>query len=193
LKLFRNEWLERLTYMPISVFIPFWAITLPLVCWNSLTIPLSSFCGLFIAGLCVWTIFEYIGHRFFFHLELRSAAGQRLIFVMHGNHHDDPSDKLRNMMPLIVTVPVSFALWEIGRLCAGAYGAALFAGFLAGYISYDLIHYLCHQVTFRSGFMGRLRRHHLSHHYAAPDRNFAVSNMVWDQIFRTKTGRASRP
>jgi sterol desaturase/sphingolipid hydroxylase (fatty acid hydroxylase superfamily) len=30
-----------------------------------------------------------------------------------------------------------------------------------------------------------LRRHHLQHHYAAPDQNFGVSSPLWDIIFRT--------
>ncbi|GBQ63436.1 sterol desaturase [Ameyamaea chiangmaiensis NBRC 103196] len=190
-RLFRNDTLERLTYMPIAVFVPVWGIVLAGLAYEGSALPmLQSFLS-FGTGLALWTLMEYIAHRHVFHLNLSSAVGKRFIFLLHGNHHAEPGDKLRNMMPLTVTLPIAAALWIVARMFAGAPGLAMLAGFVAGYVAYDLIHYSCHQYAFRRGWLGGLRRHHLSHHYAAPNRNFAVSNTFWDRIFRTKAGRVS--
>lgn len=90
-------------------------------------------------------------------------------------------------MPLIVTVPVGSLVCGILYLLFGDCGKALFSGFVIGYVVYDLVHYFCHQRQFSSGIMGRLRRHHLVHHFAKPDQNFAVSNTFWDYVFSTKS------
>jgi len=190
-RLFRNEMLERLTYMPIAMFVPVWGTVLTGLVYEASALSVIQFGLLFCAGLALWTLVEYIAHRHVFHLNLSSVIGKRFIFLLHGNHHSEPADKLRNMMPLTVTLPIALVLWCAARIFAGAPGLAMLVGFVAGYVAYDLIHYSCHQYVFRRGWLGRLRRHHLSHHYAAPNRNFAVSNTFWDRIFRTKAGRAS--
>lgn len=187
-KLFKTDWLERLTYMPLGVFLPFWIVVVSIVLWACRSLVFFDFLLAFAGGFLLWTATEYIGHRFFFHLKPSSAIGKRLVFLMHGNHHELPSDKLRNMMPLIVTIPVGYAIFCALHASLGDYGIAVFSGFVTGYVGYDLIHYLCHQHQFRSGIMGHLRRHHLIHHFASPDKNFSVSNTLWDYVFNTKSG-----
>ncbi|MXV43508.1 fatty acid hydroxylase [Saccharibacter sp. 17.LH.SD] len=151
-----------------------------------------EFSYLFLAGFLLWTLFEYLAHRFIFHLELSSQLGKYFVFVIHGNHHDQPTDKLRNMMPLVVSVPLALAFWYVGEWWGGRVGTSVFCGFLAGYITYDVIHYLCHQIRFKRGIMARLRRHHNLHHFASAETNYAVSNTFWDYVFSTKMKRPSQ-
>lgn len=190
-RLFRNAWLERLTYMPIYVFLPVWASIILMVCVYSLPQSIVHFVSFYILGFFVWTLTEYLAHRFLFHFRFSSDLGQKFVFLIHGNHHEIPKDKLRNMMPLSVTIPVSALLWAMAYSVAGRAGTAGFGGFLIGYVFYDFVHYGCHQWGFNRGPFRRLKRHHLIHHYAVPDKNFAVSTTFWDSIFQTKERRSS--
>ncbi|MBS1038466.1 MULTISPECIES: sterol desaturase family protein [Gluconobacter] len=176
--------------MPLSVFIPVWVVIFSLVCLDCVPMAVAPFVALFLMGLIFWSFFEYLGHRFLFHLDLSHEIGKRFIFLIHGNHHDEPGEKLRNMMPLSVSLPLAGLLWGLAHFLGGHSGTTFFLGFLAGYIVYDLVHYACHQYRPKRGILRKLRRHHLIHHYAAPEKNFAVSNDVWDRIFHTKTGRS---
>lgn len=110
---------------------------------------------------------------------------------MHGNHHDDPDDPLRNLMPLVVTVPFGLLLWAAFVLVGGALGHAIFNGFLIGYFCYDLVHYLCHQGPLPSKMGTLIKRHHMLHHYAILECNYGVTSTFWDKVFRTnfKTAR----
>ncbi|GEB41688.1 sterol desaturase family protein [Gluconobacter sphaericus] len=187
-RLFQNRWLELMTFMPMKIFLPFWALILALVIYNTLPMPAGHFLELVSLGFLMWSVIEYLGHRFLFHLELKSAFGQHLIFIIHGNHHDLPSDPLRNMLPLNVTVPIAAALWFGAVSLFHQNGKAIFLGFLLGYVGYDFIHYACHQFPMKKWpFFRRLHRHHMLHHYAKPDRNFAVTAIFWDRICGTKS------
>ena len=60
-----------------------------------------------------------------------------------------------------------------------------FAGGLLGYLLYDLSHYAMHRGPSRFEFFNRLRRRHMQHHYATPERWYGVSTPLWDHVFRT--------
>ena len=62
---------------------------------------------------------------------------------------------------------------------------AFFAGFLAGYLFYDITHYAIHHFNLRSKFWMDLKHHHMIHHYKDPDNGYGVSSKFWDLIFRT--------
>jgi sterol desaturase/sphingolipid hydroxylase (fatty acid hydroxylase superfamily) len=59
------------------------------------------------------------------------------------------------------------------------------AGFMIGYLVYDLIHYATHHYPIRGGFMKSLKRHHMKHHFKEPNLRFGVSSTVWDHAFGT--------
>lgn len=185
-KLFRNSWLEQMTFMPMKIFLPFWTVALILSIRSAAPLPVLAFFGDAIIGLLVWTVVEYLAHRFLFHLDLQSSFGKQLIFVIHGNHHSFPHDALRNMMPLSVTVPIALLLWFISGVLDGRSGHAIFVGFLTGYILYDFIHYACHQYPMKKWPLSMLRRHHLVHHFHSSDANFGVSIPFWDKVFGTR-------
>ena len=79
--------------------------------WNPLVlyfnIPILLSCIIyFLIGLSVWTLFEYVAHRFLFHweppLELKYFNADRLnviSFLVHGMHHLIPTDELRLVFP----------------------------------------------------------------------------------------------
>jgi dihydroceramide fatty acyl 2-hydroxylase len=61
----------------------------------------------------------------------------------------------------------------------------LTAGFMIGYLLYDLTHYATHHFPMRSGYAKYLKRYHMAHHYKDPNTRFGVSSPVWDWVFRT--------
>lgn len=178
--------MELTTFMPMKVFLPFWTVALGMTFWTLRHVPVGAGLALFAAGLAFWTIIEYLCHRHLFHAPCSSRMMKQMVFLVHGNHHDMPADALRNMMPLSVTVPVALGLWYFLSWLGGELGRSSFAGFLTGYVIYDLVHYYCHQGRGRGRLARFLKHHHLLHHHGAPDYNFGVSSALWDRVFKTR-------
>lgn len=82
-----------------------------------------------LVGLFLWTIIEYIFHRYCFHASSSASWVNKVVFIMHGNHHEVPDDPLRNLMPLVVTVPLAVALWYLLGSEEEITGARLLSGF----------------------------------------------------------------
>jgi sterol desaturase/sphingolipid hydroxylase (fatty acid hydroxylase superfamily) len=182
--LFQNAWLERLTVVSLSWFLVTWGVLLPLIAlagWGAVG-PLAGL-GLAAAGLLVWSLFEYAMHRFLFHWKARFAPLQALAFLIHGSHHLQPNDRLRNLMPPVVSIPVALCIWGIFALLLGDAGTWAFLGFMLGYVMYDLTHFACHQLPMRSGLARAIKRHHMRHHHIDENANYAVTFLFWDRIF----------
>ena len=167
-----------------------WAILLPLVAvigWGTVE-PLWGFL-LLCAGLLIWTLFEYAAHRYLFHWEAKWDFVQRVVFIIHSNHHLEPNDRLRNLMPPIVSIPVALCIWALFYTMGGAPATWVFLGFILGYVCYDLTHYACHQWPMQ-GRLGRaLKRHHMRHHFTNQSCNFAITAILWDRAFGSEINR----
>ncbi|GAN54805.1 sterol desaturase family protein [Tanticharoenia sakaeratensis] len=187
IRLFQNKWLELTTLTPLPVFLGVWlpvAILMVVVAFRENAL-MTAAIGL-IAGGAVWAGFEYLAHRYIFHLNLSSRLGRHMIFLIHGNHHADPADPLRSIMPLTVTIPLGLLIWLACHAAGDTVGDAVFAGFVMGYISYDFVHWSCHQTRAHGRLALALRRHHLLHHYARRDGNYATTVPMLDRLFHTR-------
>lgn len=145
----------------------------------------------FVLGLVLWSLTEYMVHRFVFHLRPRSSWQEKVVFLFHGIHHLQPQCKTRLVMPPAVSVPMAvifyvlfYVVWN-GLLGLGHWVFPLFAGFIAGYICYDMIHYATHHLPMRHGWWKFLKRYHMQHHYKTPEQRFGVSSPLWDKVFGT--------
>jgi sterol desaturase/sphingolipid hydroxylase (fatty acid hydroxylase superfamily) len=137
-------------------------------------------------GYLIWTLTEYWLHRIVFHFEPDHGIGARLHWIIHGVHHDHPNDPMRLVMPPSVSVPLA-ALFVYGfYLIFGSPGfLPLSAGFLAGYLGYDMLHYHVHHRTATTR-LGRLMRElHMRHHFQGGDKWYGVSAPFWDPVFGT--------
>lgn len=187
LRLFESDLLEKLTVISPGAFVAIWTVVLAGALYAGWGIvSTTAAVGLGFAGLLIWSLFEYAMHRFLFHMRIRSGFGQRVIFVMHGNHHASPNDPERNMMPPIISVVWAGAIWAGFLLLLGAKGSLLFLGFALGYVMYDGVHYACHQLPMPGPVLGRLRKHHMRHHYAKSEGNYAITAIFWDRLFGTE-------
>jgi len=184
IRLFRNPVLERLTLTPFPLFLSVWLVVLTILLAVALRHEgAAATAGLALAGFVVWPFFEYAAHRYVFHWRPRSQAGRKLVFLLHGNHHDDPADPLRSLMPVHVSLLLGLAIGTPLILGLRGAGAALFLGFASGYVLYDAVHWACHQRPMRGPLAARLKRHHLRHHYAGREANFAITAIFLDRIF----------
>jgi sterol desaturase/sphingolipid hydroxylase (fatty acid hydroxylase superfamily) len=137
-------------------------------------------------GYLFWTFTEYWLHRVVFHFEPEEGVGARLHWIMHGVHHDHPNDPMRLVMPPSVSVPLAALFYVAFHLTLGAtYALPFGAGFLAGYLLYDMTHYHVHHHKPRTRMGKRLRELHMRHHFQDDTRGFGVSAPWWDHVFRT--------
>lgn len=143
--------------------------------------------GLFFAGYAFWTLMEYCIHRFFFHKEFTSPLGKKIHYIAHGIHHDYPNDSLRLVMPPAINLTLAvvfywgfYAVFQDKGITAG-----FFAGFVFGYMVYDLMHFASHFFNFKNGWFQEIKRSHLLHHYREPNSGFGLSTIFWDRVFGT--------
>jgi sterol desaturase/sphingolipid hydroxylase (fatty acid hydroxylase superfamily) len=142
--------------------------------------------GLFASGVLTWTFVEYVLHRWVFHWIEDSPRGKRIHFLLHGVHHDYPSDKDRLVMPLGFSIPLGLLFYAAFALTMGVrFAEPFFAGFILGYLGYDGGHYAIHHFRMHSSFLRLIKKHHMLHHHADHDGGFGVSTPLWDHVFRT--------
>lgn len=186
-KLFRSARLERLTVISMRWFVVLWAILLPAIALVGIATAPTLWAPMLVGtGWLVWSLTEYLLHRHLFHFEPRSPLLQRAVFIIHGNHHSESNDPLRNLMPPIVSIPVGLLVWAAAIAAAGPAGTWLLFGFMSGYVAYDIIHYACHQFPMKGPFGRMLKTHHMRHHHRRAKGNYAITGMLWDRVFATR-------
>lgn len=192
IRLFENEFLERLTHVHPIVPLLFWTPVVLWLLWRSLALhhlPLLPVLGIGGLALLTWTLTEYCLHRFLFHYPARSRLGKRFIYLFHGNHHDDPRDKTRLVMPPAGAIPIMAVLFLLFGLVIPAPWIEPFgAFFIVGYLIYDYIHYATHHFSMKNPVAKYLRRYHLKHHYSGEIGRYGVSSPLWDFVFGTTGG-----
>ena len=188
-RIFESDFLELFTHVhwsvPIILYLPL-VIALIAVTAANPALTGSEGVAYFVAGVFIWTLAEYLLHRFVFHYEPTSDLGKRIHFLTHGVHHDYPNDSKRLVMPPSVSIPLATLFYFFFLLLVGPDAVSpFFAGFILGYIFYDEIHYATHHAPMKGKVGQFLKHHHVRHHYQEPDRRFGVSSPLWDHIFGT--------
>ena len=192
--MFKSGLLDRFTrvhhLVPVVIFLP--AIVLLFATGVGRVGWLASL-GLAVGGYAFWTLAEYWIHRVIFHFEPDHGIGARLHWMIHGVHHDHPNDPLRLVMPPAASVPLALIFYALFWLVLGADRAFAFgAGFLAGYLAYDMIHYHLHHHSPRTRPGKWLRELHMRHHFQDDERGFGISAPYWDRVFGTMHVRRGR-
>lgn len=192
-RLFRNPVLDRLSrvhhFVPLILYAPAVAM-LPWLGRSSLS-GRAMFAEL-LSGYLIWTLVEYLGHRFLFHHVPRTAVGGRLQFLVHGVHHAHPSDPLRLVMPPLMSLPIMAGAFVGLRLAFGApHVLPVMAGFVAGYVLYDMLHFHIHHRSPKTRLGKWLHFRHMHHHFRNDTSWFGVSAPWWDLVFGTRPARQS--
>lgn len=189
--LFETNFLEMFTKTPWWMIPLLWT---PLILYNlyiaytDLGFSVPILLVLYLLGILVWTLVEYLLHRFFFHLDEKlpdHPTAIMLHFLLHGIHHAFPMDKNRLVFPPVAAYPlyrlIKFSVWAL----FGNIFPVVMAGVITGYIGYDLTHYFIHHTKPANVYYKNLKQYHVLHHYNNPKRGFGVSNKLWDYVFNT--------
>ena len=192
--MFKSGLLDKFTrvhhLVPVVIFLP--AIVI-LFGYGVDRVGLGPSLGYAVGGYALWTLAEYWIHRVIFHFEPEEGFGARLHWMVHGVHHDHPNDPLRLVMPPAASVPLALIFYAAFWLVLGPERAFAFgAGFLAGYLAYDMIHYHLHHHTPRTPLGRWLRELHMRHHFQDDERGFGISAPYWDRVFGTMHVRRGR-
>lgn len=176
-------WVPLVIYIPMIAFLIYHSLFLMHVVW-------WQFALLFALGVFIWTFLEYTLHRWAFHFHPKNKTQERILFLVHGIHHDYPQDSKRLVMPpavsLILAVIVYSLTYGITNLIGvPQFATAVFGGIVAGYLYYDMLHYSQHHLQYKSAYYKDLKEYHMKHHYQEPDLAFGITNKFWDRIFGT--------
>src|SRR5215210_3659632 len=176
-RMFESDLLDRLSrvhpVVPLVIFIPAIAILFALGQEGRSVVYCA---GLLVGGYAFWTLTEYWLHRVVFHFEPENGLGARMHFIIHGVHHDHPNDPMRLVMPPSASVPLALLFYGLFVLVLGTPAAHLFAaGFLSGYLIYDMTHFHVHHHKPRTQAGRLLRELHMRHHFQDDTRGFGVS------------------
>ncbi len=187
-QMFDYPFLERLSIAkplaPALVYVPLGFAAI----WRGVAGGLSLLTAVaaYAAGLLIWSLVEYVSHRFSFHHEPTSEGQVAYGYVVHGAHHAYPEDSRHWMIPFWVTAPIAGALYAAFAYGLGWFGVPAFGGFIHGYLVYDLLHYFMHRGPLPTPLGKYLRQYHMVHHFKKHDGNFGVSSPLWDYVFRTR-------
>jgi|HubBroStandDraft_1064217.scaffolds.fasta_scaffold97768_2 sterol desaturase/sphingolipid hydroxylase (fatty acid hydroxylase superfamily) len=134
----------------------------------------------FIVGIALWTLLEYLLHRFVLH-QMPTFSD------MHGVHHDlprafvgTPTWVSLSILALAIFVPA----WRgISLNVAGG----LMAGVMLGFLWYGIVHHVIHhrRPRFLASRLTASIHRHLRHHYSDRPGNFGVTTVLWDLLFGT--------
>ncbi len=138
----------------------------------------------FLIGFFLFTLLEYLVHRFLYHLPTVYQEG-KIAFVLHGIHHKYPRDKKRLVMPPILSVAISAIILGIIYFLLGVNGFPFTGGFLFGYAAYLSVHYAVHAFKAPNNILKHLWINHSIHHYQNDEKAFGVSSPLWDYVFGT--------
>lgn len=194
IRLFNSDWLEFFTHVsPITVLV----IWLPVIVFF-LYLSFVNFSGFnwyipvgLITGLFLWTFAEYMLHRFVFHFPAKPGWQERISYLFHGIHHHQPKVKTRLVMPPAVSIPLALVFYGFFYLFfnivlpVAFLTYPIFAGFILGYVVYDMIHYSTHHIPMKKGYLRVLRQQHMHHHFQTPNQRFGVTSPLWDYVFNT--------
>jgi len=178
-----RPWLLEMTRTPWNYVLSFVAdasVTLVLLAWS-----LSAFehpgaaAAVVLFALLVYTLYEYLTHRFVFH----GPRAPRVFREGHASHHRAP--EARVAMPFFTSILLAPFLLGLAMAALGPARGALFTGVCGlGYVMYGGVHHLLHTPAVRLAPVLRLRAVHEVHH-ARPGCNFGVTTPLWDFVFGT--------
>lgn len=136
----------------------------------------------FAGGVALWTLAEYLLHRFLGH----EHRGRNFFKAEHTLHHSRANYFAPAYKKILLAVTVSATLLLLLSLLlplAAALGFVM--GFTAMYGLYELTHHRYHSREPLAHPFIALRKHHFYHHFHNPKKNHGVTTRFWDRVFGT--------
>src|SRR6266403_1311738 len=187
-RMFKSDFMEFFSHVhpaaPLVLYLPAIAFALYVALWQT-GLSILSVAALFFVGTLIWTLLEYVIHRYAFHHEPKGKIGKQFHFIVHGVHHDYPNDAKRLVMPPVISIPLAIFFYASFIFLFGKKAPAVFAGLVFGYLCYDMLHYATHHLAMKSGVWLWLKQYHLRHHFKDDHVGYGISSPLWDYVFRT--------
>ena len=179
---------------PVTAFYTFYSALMLALAWR--TAHPRAGLAFYLAGIPVWTLVEYISHRYILHgrfqkskhrWKIHKTFANKVLDPLHWEHHERPFDGLhingvlKDLLPLFaVAAPLSFLF--------PAYTAPmLLAGVCQGYVSEEWVHHSIHYYNFRSRYWRHLKKYHLYHHTSqGMTTGYGITSGLWDVVFKTR-------
>jgi sterol desaturase/sphingolipid hydroxylase (fatty acid hydroxylase superfamily) len=179
----RNVWKQ---FTPFYFYTPL-ALSLGVAAMISETRSLTSIMSLFLTGVLTWGLMEYCLHRFAFHFEAQTEKGRKRVYAMHLSHHANPKSMDDLFASLRLSLPIAVCYCSVAWALMRSWQAMvyLFIGLMAGYFSYEFLHYRAHHCTPRLRVFRYLKKYHLLHHHQTSALHFGVTSPLFDYLFGT--------
>ena len=137
--------------------------------------------GAFGIGAAVWTLLEYVLHRWVLH---RAP----LISPLHDAHHRSPLALIGSPTWLTLAIIWGAFFLPLWHSWSFVVASGLTAGVMMGFLWYGILHHVVHHD--RPASLARRLRHckrrHLRHHASRQAVNFGVSTSLWDHLLGTE-------
>ena len=143
--------------------------------WGGLGVP---------AGLGLWTLVEYLLHRWAMH----GRRGRGIASREHLRHHAVPeqtSPAMRSLAYLGSFIGGGALAAVAGLLAPVALAAGAGVGLVAGHAAYELGHWRAHHRPATNRWERSIRPRHFHHHFVSPRTNLGVTVEIWDRVFGT--------
>jgi len=187
-RMFESDFMEFFSrvhpVIPLVLYLPVIGYMLYVSLWQR-QLSIIAVTALFLLGVLLWTLIEYLIHRYVFHYEPKTRWGKQLHYVIHGVHHDYPNDARRLVMPPVISIPLAFLFYGLFLLIFGSLTPTVFAGLVFGYVCYDMLHYATHHRAMKRGAWLWLKQYHLRHHFKDDHVGYGISSPLWDYVFGT--------
>ena len=138
-----------------------------------------------IVGAFLWTLAEYLLHRFAMHM----LHGKGIMSREHLLHHVTSawSFDINHILSWTGMLLVGFGLFApiTAMLTSWSMGIALAVGWAVGYFHYEARHALAHLRAPNSRYTQWVAYNHFHHHFGHPMANHGVSVPWWDVVFGT--------
>jgi 4-hydroxysphinganine ceramide fatty acyl 2-hydroxylase len=142
-----------------------------------------------VIGVCVYTISEYLTHRFVFHMKPpKHPLLLRFMKRIHYDHHVDPNNLHLLFLPIWYSLPNIIVASIVFYFISGQLDYTLsFAAGVSGFLLfYEWKHYLAHRPMVPKTPWGRaMKKTHLWHHFKNENFWYGVTNPAMDLLLGT--------
>ena len=180
----------KTTRKMLRLWVPFWVVVGALAVWLS-TGPLQ-FVGGLVYGIFVYSLIEYLMHRFLYHWEPENRFIRFITADVgrhHMRHHREPSDYKAAINavqePVVIfSSAIAAVVLVLPDFLKGFWMAAVLSGSM-NYFLQELIHFGTHHMPMNNRLFAIVKRHHMLHHYRNEDSNFGLFWTFWDRLLGT--------
>jgi len=153
----------------------------------------------FAGGFVLWTLVEYLVHRFVLHGRFPEGDNVYRRFThkyfdpLHWEHHARPWDGNHVNGTLKDTLHFAIVFAVVAAFFPLATGPMLVAGLMVAYVCEEWVHHSVHFYRFENRYFRYIRRHHLYHHSPkGMEVGFGLTNGFWDIVWDTRIPEEER-